>query len=123
MSTDAATLSNIVVANHILANEEVVDAFGHISFRHPDDPEKLSQISAIEERDGVRNMLDTFVWGEEAWNFISKQRPQWMIDAKSVASNAKAEQELEAHNRGLREKSSAAIAEARIVFFMLRLPF
>ena len=30
-----------------------------------------------------------------------------MIDAKSVASNAKAEQELEAHNRGLREKVAA----------------
>ena len=39
MNTDAATLNNIVVANHILANEEVVDAFGHISFRHPEDPE------------------------------------------------------------------------------------
>ena len=31
--------------------------------RGSDYPEKLSQISAIEERDGARNMLDTFVWG------------------------------------------------------------
>src|SRR5437016_13635675 len=26
------------IANRILANENVVDAFGHISIRHPDDP-------------------------------------------------------------------------------------
>ena len=63
MSTDAATLSNIVVANHILANEEVVDAFGHISFRHPDDPEKylLSRARApelIEADDIVTYTLD-----------------------------------------------------------------
>ena len=63
MSTDAATLSNIVVANHILANEEVVDAFGHISFRHPEDPEKylLSRARApelIEADDIVTYRLD-----------------------------------------------------------------
>src|SRR5262245_25650703 len=28
------------IANRILANEDVVDAFGHISVRHPDDPER-----------------------------------------------------------------------------------
>ena len=63
MNTDAATLSNIVVANHILANEEVVDAFGHISFRHPEDPEKylLSRARApelIEADDIVTYRLD-----------------------------------------------------------------
>jgi ribulose-5-phosphate 4-epimerase/fuculose-1-phosphate aldolase len=28
----------LVVANRILANENVVDAYGHVSVRHPDDP-------------------------------------------------------------------------------------
>src|SRR5215203_1634468 len=28
------------IANHILANEDVVDAFGHISVRHPDDSDR-----------------------------------------------------------------------------------
>jgi len=28
------------IANRILANEDVVDAFGHISVRHPDDPDR-----------------------------------------------------------------------------------
>ena len=31
----------LVVANRILANENVVDAFGHVSARHPDNPEQF----------------------------------------------------------------------------------
>ena len=63
MNANAETLNNIVVANHILAHEEVVDAYGHISFRHPDDPEKylLSRARApelIEAGDIVTYRLD-----------------------------------------------------------------
>lgn len=32
---DPALISDLVTANHVLANEEVVDASGHISVRHP----------------------------------------------------------------------------------------
>ena len=28
----------LVIANRILANENIVDAYGHVSHRHPDDP-------------------------------------------------------------------------------------
>ncbi len=31
-----ALLDELVIANHILANEKVVDSFGHISVRNPD---------------------------------------------------------------------------------------
>ena len=31
-------LNDLVIANKILAKEEVVDAYGHISVRHPDNP-------------------------------------------------------------------------------------
>ena len=34
-----AAMQELVVANHILANEGVCDAFGHASIRHPDNPE------------------------------------------------------------------------------------
>jgi len=39
-STDAvrALVDDLVDANHILACEGVVDAYGHVSVRHPDDP-------------------------------------------------------------------------------------
>jgi len=32
-------IRNLVIANRILANEGVVDAYGHVSIRHPDNPE------------------------------------------------------------------------------------
>ena len=33
--------NDIVVANRILANENVVDAYGHVSLRHPEDPKRF----------------------------------------------------------------------------------
>lgn len=36
----AQTIADLVVANHILARQGVVDGFGHISARHPEDPAK-----------------------------------------------------------------------------------
>jgi ribulose-5-phosphate 4-epimerase/fuculose-1-phosphate aldolase len=33
-------IEDLVVANRILANENVVDAFGHVSIRHPDNPNR-----------------------------------------------------------------------------------
>ena len=33
-----AAIRELVVANRILGNEGVVDAFGHISIRHPENP-------------------------------------------------------------------------------------
>ena len=34
-------LRDLVVANRILAHEDVVDAYGHISVRNPDDPRRF----------------------------------------------------------------------------------
>lgn len=39
MSNLIDALREIVVANRILAREDVVDAFGHVSVRHPDNPD------------------------------------------------------------------------------------
>ncbi|HDZ46300.1 hypothetical protein LCGC14_0085940 [marine sediment metagenome] len=36
-----ALLNDLVDANHILFNEGVVDAFGHVSVRHPENPEQF----------------------------------------------------------------------------------
>ena len=50
MNVPAATLEELVTANRILAREGVVDAFGHVSIRHPDRPERyiLSRARAPE---------------------------------------------------------------------------
>src|SRR5882762_9964948 len=38
MSTIDTLIQDLVIANRILAKEDVVDAYGHISVRHPDNP-------------------------------------------------------------------------------------
>jgi HCOMODA/2-hydroxy-3-carboxy-muconic semialdehyde decarboxylase len=38
MSDLERQLYDLVTANRILAREDVVDAYGHVSIRHPDDP-------------------------------------------------------------------------------------
>ena len=39
---DPAALHELVAANRILAHEGVLDAFGHVSIRHPDQPDRIS---------------------------------------------------------------------------------
>lgn len=50
MPTLAAALDELVTANRILARENVVDAFGHVSIRHPERPDRywLSRARAPE---------------------------------------------------------------------------
>src|SRR5882724_9610408 len=38
MSNLAPLIQDLVIANRILAKEDVVDAYGHVSIRHPDNP-------------------------------------------------------------------------------------
>ena len=47
MSALEALIEDLVAANRILANEGVVDAFGHVSVRHPDDPSRFLLSHAI----------------------------------------------------------------------------
>jgi ribulose-5-phosphate 4-epimerase/fuculose-1-phosphate aldolase len=44
-------LNELVIANRILANENVVDAYGHVSVRHPENPERffMAQMLAAPE--------------------------------------------------------------------------
>lgn len=61
--TIARLIEDLVAANRILANENVVDAFGHVSVRHPDDPNRyfLSRARSpqlIDADDIMEFMLD-----------------------------------------------------------------
>jgi HCOMODA/2-hydroxy-3-carboxy-muconic semialdehyde decarboxylase len=64
MSDIEQILSELVIANHILAHESVLDGFGHVSVRAPDDPSTyfLSRARApelVERQDIVRFTLDS----------------------------------------------------------------
>src|SRR5207248_4674702 len=50
MSASTPALDDLVTANRILAREGVVDSFGHVSIRHPDQPDRyiLSRARAPE---------------------------------------------------------------------------
>src|ERR1044072_3046871 len=41
MSSLDNLLNDLVIANRILANEDIVDAYGHVSVRHPDRPDRF----------------------------------------------------------------------------------
>jgi HCOMODA/2-hydroxy-3-carboxy-muconic semialdehyde decarboxylase len=66
-------LEELVTANRILANEGIVDSFGHVSARHPDNPNRylLSRARAPEriERDDI---------------------VEYTLDGEAIDSNAKA---------------------------------
>ena len=47
MSEISALVRDLVVANRILARENVVDAYGHVSVRHPDDPRRFLLATSI----------------------------------------------------------------------------
>lgn len=47
MSDIDALLADLVVASRILAHEGICDAFGHISVRHPDNPERFFLARAV----------------------------------------------------------------------------
>jgi ribulose-5-phosphate 4-epimerase/fuculose-1-phosphate aldolase len=47
MTNLPALVRDLVVANRILAREDVVDAYGHVSVRHPDDPRRFLLATSI----------------------------------------------------------------------------
>ena len=38
---DRALIEDLVSANHILADQQVLDAYGHVSIRHPANPQRF----------------------------------------------------------------------------------
>jgi len=71
MSNRDEALRNLVIGNRILAHQNVVDAYGHISVRHPDNPEHflLSRSRApelVEASDIMEFTLDGKVVGDDA---------------------------------------------------------
>ena len=47
MSDLSALVRDLVVANRILARENVVDAYGHVSVRHPGNPRRFLLATSV----------------------------------------------------------------------------
>lgn len=71
MSERDLAVRDLVIANRILANEDVVDAYGHVSIRHPQNPERylLSRSRSpelVERGDIMEFSLDGKPVGDDA---------------------------------------------------------
>jgi len=67
MSNLDALIQDLVIANRILAREEVVDAYGHVSVRHPDNPNRfLIARSLAPELVGPADILELDLDGQPA---------------------------------------------------------
>src|SRR6516164_5233809 len=73
MSQVEDLLRDLVVANRILANEDVVDAYGHISVRHPDNPKRFFMARSLAPELVERHDLIEFDQAGESVN--DKRQP------------------------------------------------
>ena len=65
MSKLVPVIQDLVIANRILAREEVVDAYGHVSVRHPNNPNHfLIARSLAPELVGAKLIVDLDLDGE-----------------------------------------------------------
>jgi ribulose-5-phosphate 4-epimerase/fuculose-1-phosphate aldolase len=68
-------LRDLVVANRILAHEEVVDAYGHISVRHPDNPKRFFMSRSLAPELVERHDLIEF---DEMGEPVNDKRPPYL---------------------------------------------
>jgi len=66
MSDMDRVLADLVIANRILAHEDVVDAYGHVSVRHPADPKRFFL---------ARSLAPSMVGREDIMQFDLEGRP------------------------------------------------
>ena len=66
MAKSENLLNDLVIANRILANEDVVDAYGHVSVRHPDDPSRFFLARSLAPEFITRDDIVEFTPGRKA---------------------------------------------------------
>ncbi|MGH6797636.1 MAG: class II aldolase/adducin family protein [Roseiarcus sp.] len=75
MSDLTAKMRDLVVANRILGREEVVDAFGHASIRHPDRPDRY--IMSCSRSPELVAMDDLMVFELDGTALEARDRPAY----------------------------------------------
>jgi ribulose-5-phosphate 4-epimerase/fuculose-1-phosphate aldolase len=73
--TKFTVMRDLVIANRILANEGVVDAFGHISVRHPENPERY--IMACSRSPGIVTQEDLMEYTLDGDPLTKKDLPMY----------------------------------------------
>lgn len=71
-------LNDLVIANRILAHEEVVDAYGHVSVRHPERPDRFL----------ARSRAPELVTHEDIVEFTLEGQPVREENATSISNGS-----------------------------------
>ena len=75
LETSHTVLKELVIANRILSNEGVVDAFGHVSVRHPTNPELY--IMACSRSPGIVTVDDLMEYSLDGDPLDQQGRPMY----------------------------------------------
>ena len=85
-------IQDLVIANRILAKEDVVDAYGHVSVRHPDNPNRfLISRSLAPELVGPGDIVELDLDGEpgrDERRSLYRFRPFTFLPAAAAGSGA-----------------------------------
>jgi len=73
---DAAAIEDLALASRILANEGVLDAYGHVSIRHPGDPNRYLM---------ARSLAPALITSGDILEFTLDSRPVNPTDAPTCA--------------------------------------
>src|SRR5256714_15521175 len=101
MSSLDSLIQDLVIANRILAREDVVDAYGHVSARHPDNPHRfLIARSLAPELVGADDIVELDLDGEPVRDDGQKLYLERFIHAAIFAARPEIMAVVHAHAEG-----------------------
>lgn len=94
-------LSDLVTASRILAHEGICDAFGHVSFRHPDNPKRFFQARAVAPELVTRDDIIEFDLDGAAVSDDRKPFLERFIHGTLYAARPDVHSVVHSHSRGV----------------------
>jgi HCOMODA/2-hydroxy-3-carboxy-muconic semialdehyde decarboxylase len=93
-----SALNDLVIANRILANENVVDAYGHVSIRHPRDPQRFFLARSLSpDRVERGDIMEFDLEGSPAGGDARQPYLERFIHAAAYAARADVQAVVHAH--------------------------
>lgn len=118
-SAETELIAELVVANHILFQRGVVDGFGHVSARHPSDPERF--LLARNVAPGQVTADDILEFGFDGEPLNENGRPVYLerfIHSEIYSARPDAMAIVHSHSRSIVTLSISKTARLRAVFHM-----
>src|SRR5579863_8151249 len=116
MSNLDSLIQDLVIANRILAKEEVVDAYGHVSIRHPDNPNHfLIARSLAPDLVGPEDIVELDLGGQPVGDDARQLYLERFIHAAIFAARPEVMAVVHAHAEDILPFSIAAATKLRPV--------